>query len=185
MEINNQQIETMVSEFVTKSKDLGLKVTPQRTAIYKELAKTDQHPSTEMIYKNIKDYFPNISLTTVYRTLETFEKHGLISVVNQLYNAARYDANLTPHHHIVCVECKKRMGDALKTCPYCGGEAVPPFSPAEASTADAVSSDSSTSSVRFQPTWTPLSSRREPPRPSGLGTARGCRPSAKTITWCS
>jgi len=107
MEINNQQIETMVSDFVTKSKDLGLKVTPQRTAIYKELAKTDQHPSTEMIYKNIKDYFPNISLTTVYRTLETFEKHGLISVVNQLYNAARYDANLAPHHHIVCVECKK------------------------------------------------------------------------------
>ena len=107
MEINNQQIESMVSEFVTRSKDLGLKVTPQRTAIYKELAKTDQHPSTEMIYKNIKDYFPNISLTTVYRTLETFEKHGLISVVNQLYNAARYDANLTPHHHIVCVECKK------------------------------------------------------------------------------
>ena len=60
-----------------------------------------------MIYKNIKDYYPNISLTTVYRTLETFEKHGLISVVNQLYNAARYDANLEPHHHIVCVECKK------------------------------------------------------------------------------
>ena len=107
MEISNQQIEVMVSEFVSKSKDLGLKVTPQRTAIYKELAKTDQHPSTEMIYKNIKDYFPNISLTTVYRTLETFEKHGLISVVNQLYNAARYDANLTPHHHIVCVDCKK------------------------------------------------------------------------------
>lgn len=107
MELNNQQIENMVSEFVLKSKDLGLKVTPQRTVIYKELAKTDQHPSTEMIYKNIKDYFPNISLTTVYRTLETFEKHGLISVVNQLYSAARYDANLSPHHHIVCVECKK------------------------------------------------------------------------------
>ena len=107
MEISNQQIEVMVTDFVAKSKDLGLKVTPQRTAIYKELAKTDQHPSTEMIYNNIKDYFPNISLTTVYRTLETFEKHGLISVVNQLYNAARYDANLTPHHHIDCVECKK------------------------------------------------------------------------------
>ena len=107
MEISNQHIEEMITDFVVKSKDLGLKVTPQRTAIYKELAKTDQHPSTEMIYNNIKDYFPNISLTTVYRTLETFEKHGLISVVNQLYNAARYDANLTPHHHIVCVECKK------------------------------------------------------------------------------
>jgi len=107
MEISHQKIENRLSEFVAKSKELGLKVTPQRTAIYKELAQTDRHPSTEMIYKNIKDYFPNISLTTVYRTLETFEKHGLIAVVNLLYNAARYDANLSPHHHIVCIKCKK------------------------------------------------------------------------------
>ncbi|NIP29470.1 MAG: transcriptional repressor [Candidatus Dadabacteria bacterium] len=100
-------LEDRVSKFIEQSKELGLKVTPQRIAIYKELAKTEEHPSTEMIYNNIKNYYPNISLTTVYRTLETFEKTGLISVVNVLYNAARYDANLKPHHHIVCIKCKK------------------------------------------------------------------------------
>lgn len=105
--MDSNTIEIRVSDFIDKSKKLGLKVTPQRIAIYRELAKTDGHPSTEMIYKKIKDYYPNISLTTVYRTLETFESHGLISVVNVLYNAARYDANLDPHHHIVCVRCKK------------------------------------------------------------------------------
>lgn len=105
--MTNEMIQERVSEFIERSKDLGIKVTPQRIAIYRELASTDQHPSTETIYKKIKDYYPNISLTTVYRTLETFEKLGLISVVNVLYNAARYDANLTPHHHIVCTECKK------------------------------------------------------------------------------
>jgi len=105
--MNNEMIQERVSEFIERSKDLGIKVTPQRIAIYRELASTDQHPSTEIIYKKIKDYYPNISLTTVYRTLETFEKLGLISVVNVLYNAARYDANLSPHHHIVCTECKK------------------------------------------------------------------------------
>ena len=95
-------IQERVNEFIDRSKDLGIKVTPQRIAIYRELASTDQHPSTETIYKKIKDYYPNISLTTVYRTLETFEKLGLISVVNVLYNAARYDANLSRHHHTVC-----------------------------------------------------------------------------------
>ena len=105
--ISEDMINNRVHEFIYRSKDLGIKVTPQRIAIYKELASTDQHPSTETIYKKIKDYYPNISLTTVYRTLETFEKLGLISVVNVLYNAARYDANLTPHNHIVCTECKK------------------------------------------------------------------------------
>ena len=100
-------IEEKVNDLISRSKGLGIKVTPQRIAIYKELASTDEHPSTETIYKKIKAYYPNISLTTVYRTLETFEKLGLISVVNILYNAARYDANLEPHHHIVCTECKK------------------------------------------------------------------------------
>ena len=105
--MTNEMIQERVAEFIERSKDLGIKVTPQRIAIYRELASTDQHPSTETIYKKIKDYYPNISLTTVYRTLETFEKLGLIAVVNVLYNAARYDANLTPHHHIVCTDCKK------------------------------------------------------------------------------
>lgn len=105
--MGSMMIQERVNEFIDRSKGLGIKVTPQRIAIYKELASTDQHPSTETIYKKIKDYYPNISLTTVYRTLETFEKLGLISVVNVLYNAARYDANLDPHHHIVCTGCKK------------------------------------------------------------------------------
>ena len=107
IENNTGFIEKRVNEFISRSKELGIKVTPQRIAIYKELASTDQHPSTETIYNKIRDYYPNISLTTVYRTLETFEKLGLISVVNVLYNAARYDANLDPHHHIVCTKCKK------------------------------------------------------------------------------
>lgn len=107
MRVDNAILEKRVNDFIKRSKELGIKITPQRVAIYRELANTDEHPSAEAIYKKIKNYYPNISLTTIYRTLETFEKLGLISVVNILYNAARYDANLEPHHHMVCVECKK------------------------------------------------------------------------------
>ena len=84
MKNSELRTENKISQFIKRSKELGLKVTPQRIAIYRELAGRMQHPSTEMIYKNIKDYYPNISLTTVYRTLETFERMGLISVVNTL-----------------------------------------------------------------------------------------------------
>ena len=100
-------VENSINGFISRCKDLSIKVTPQRVAIYRELANTDQHPSAESIYQKIRNYYPNISLTTIYRTLETFEKLGLISVVNILYNAARYDANLEPHHHLVCIACKK------------------------------------------------------------------------------
>ncbi len=107
MKPENAIVEKLISSFIGQCKVLGLKVTPQRAAIYRELANTDQHPSAESICQKIRNYYPNISLTTIYRTLETFEKFGLVSVVNILYNAARYDANLEPHHHLVCVVCKK------------------------------------------------------------------------------
>ena len=107
MELGKNLVGEKVNSFINDCKKLGIKVTPQRIAIYKELTNTTDHPSTEEIFKKIRTYYPNISLTTIYRTLETFEKLGLISVVNILYNAARYDANLEPHHHLVCVVCKK------------------------------------------------------------------------------
>lgn len=96
-----------IDGFIKRCKDLGVKVTPQRVAIYRELLSTGEHPSAEMIYKKIRDYYSNISLTTIYRTLETFEKLGIISVANVLHDAARYDANLDYHHHVVCIVCKK------------------------------------------------------------------------------
>jgi Fur family transcriptional regulator, peroxide stress response regulator len=96
-----------IDGFIMRCRGLGVKVTPQRVAIYRELLSTGEHPSAEIIYKKIKNYYSNISLTTIYRTLETFEKLGIISVANVLHDAARYDANLDHHHHLVCIVCKK------------------------------------------------------------------------------
>lgn len=100
-------MEERVGWFIKRSKELGMKITPQRVAIFRALTGTNDHPSAEIIHNTIIRDYPNISLTTVYRTLETFEKSGIVSVVNPLYNAARYDANTKPHDHLVCVVCKK------------------------------------------------------------------------------
>ncbi|HEX3033564.1 MAG TPA: Fur family transcriptional regulator [Thermodesulfobacteriota bacterium] len=107
MKTDDLYIEELTDNFIKRCKEIGIKVTPQRVAIYKELACSDQHPSAEMIYQRIKKYYPNVSLTTIYRTLETFEDLGIVFVVNVLYDAARYDANLEPHHHVVCIKCRK------------------------------------------------------------------------------
>jgi len=96
-----------IDGFIKKCRKVGLKVTPQRTAIYRELAATNEHPTAESIYNRVRAYYPSVSLATIYRTLETFKGLGLISVANVLHEAARYDANLDHHHHLVCVVCKK------------------------------------------------------------------------------
>lgn len=102
-------LNLLVSEFVQKCKNHSLSVTPQRLAIYKALLNDKTHPNPECVYKAIKSDFPTISLATVYKTLETFEKHQIINVVTPLHETVRYDAEMDRHHHVVCVKCKKVM----------------------------------------------------------------------------
>ncbi len=101
------ETQSQIDEFIQKCKTSALSVTPQRLAIYKALIKDKSHPNPESVYNTIKPDFPTISLATVYKTLETFEKHHIISVVTPLHETVRYDAEMKHHHHIVCVRCKK------------------------------------------------------------------------------
>jgi Fur family peroxide stress response transcriptional regulator len=88
-------------------KDSGLRMTHQRLEIYRELARAKDHPSAEAIYKRVQDRLPTISLDTVYRTLATFEDSGLITRVQVSDDHGRFDGDRSPHHHMVCIRCKK------------------------------------------------------------------------------
>ncbi len=96
-----------LDEFIKKCRDSNLSVTPQRLAIFKQIVDDHTHPSPEAVYKKVKEEFPTISFATVYKTLETFEKIGVVSVVTPIHNTVRYDSVTEPHHHVVCVKCKK------------------------------------------------------------------------------
>ncbi len=85
----------------------GLKLTPQRTEIYKELVKAEDHPSIEAILKRIKAAFPNISFDTVYRTVISLSDIGLINIVEGYGGSKRFDPNTRTHHHFRCARCHK------------------------------------------------------------------------------
>ena len=87
-------------------KERGLKSTPQRTAIYKALAETTSHPTAEALYKNVARIHPMISPNTVYYTLAVLRDAGLVQEVNYWHDCARFDANVTPHHHLICLGCR-------------------------------------------------------------------------------
>lgn len=93
-------------DFIAILRDHGLQVTYQRLAIYQALYRTAEHPSAEDIYQQVRKRFPMISLGTVYKTLERFYEVGLIQKVSPVTEVARYDANISPHHHLVCVKCQ-------------------------------------------------------------------------------
>lgn len=107
MDITPPAIEERLAGFRHRCGELGLALTPQRLAIYQILAGDDSHPGAEDIYRRIKPNLPSLSLGTVYRTLELFEAHGLVSRVHAFSDQARFDANLHAHHHLVCVRCRR------------------------------------------------------------------------------
>jgi Fur family peroxide stress response transcriptional regulator len=104
-ENNTLQEKLKQFEFTCRSKHI--KITHQRREIFLLLASSNNHPSAEEIYKRIKIALPMISLDTVYRTLTTFEKAGIISRVQALDDRVRFDANLKLHHHLICSGCRR------------------------------------------------------------------------------
>ena len=78
----------------------GLKTTVQRAAILDYMEKTTEHPSAEMVYKEINKKYPSITLSTIYNTLETFVEKKIITKVFSLDGKARYDARMEKHHHL-------------------------------------------------------------------------------------
>ncbi len=90
-----------------KCRERGLKITPQRLAIYEEVRCSKEHPSIDMVYQNIKMKFPRISFDTVYRTFITFCDIGLVKPVEGYGYTKRFDPNMSQHHHFHCVKCQK------------------------------------------------------------------------------
>ena len=107
MNVESDRIEERLLSFESICREHGLSITPQRVAIYKELLSSLEHPSAIMIYKKVSEYYPNISLDTVNRTLLTFHKIGLAKAVGGSGDPKRFDPNLEPHHHFRCVSCGK------------------------------------------------------------------------------
>ena len=85
----------------------GFRITQQRKAILKVLASTDAHPSARQVFKEARKEYPGISLATVYNTLDTLVKRGLIKVMDYQYMDNRHETNLDPHINLICTECGK------------------------------------------------------------------------------
>jgi Fur family peroxide stress response transcriptional regulator len=93
--------------FQNKCRVHRLKITPQRAAIYEEVAKSKAHPSAEQVYRIIRRRFPNISFDTVHRTLLTFSEIGVVDIVEDYGRRRRFDPDVEQHHHLHCIKCGK------------------------------------------------------------------------------
>lgn len=107
MEPSKEEIRARMDLFTQAMRDSGIRLTHQRIEIFREVAKTGEHPDAETVFKAVRKRVPTISLDTVYRTLWMLNDMGLVTTLSHQRGRARFDANTSPHHHFVCTECGK------------------------------------------------------------------------------
>lgn len=83
----------------------GGRTTRQRRAIHGALAARHDHPTAEDLHASLKRRLPDLSLATVYRTLDVLVRAGLASRLAQAPGPARYDARVDEHDHTRCLGC--------------------------------------------------------------------------------
>jgi Fur family transcriptional regulator, ferric uptake regulator len=81
------------------------RMTKQRRIIVEELKKVTSHPTADHLHQMVRKRLPKISLSTVYRNLETLSAEGVILKMDVAGTQKRFDGTVESHYHIRCSRC--------------------------------------------------------------------------------
>ncbi len=89
----------------------GLRLTHQRRLLAELLESAEEHLDAEEVYRRARRRDPEIHRATIYRTLNTLKKQGLIDELDLMHvNGERHYYEIRPrtlHIHLVCMHCVK------------------------------------------------------------------------------
>ncbi|MEP6913417.1 MAG: transcriptional repressor [bacterium] len=95
--------------FLKHIQQQGLKRTSQRELILDVFLRTEEHLSSEDLYRLVRELDPNIGQTTVYRTLKLLSDAGLAREVRFGDGRTHYEHQYKHQHHdhMICSRCGK------------------------------------------------------------------------------
>ena len=105
MGVKRVDVTGKVEKMLAGVRAAGLKLTPQRMAIVREIASDPTHPTAQELFERLRPALPTMSFATVYNTLDALAAAGLCASLSLSPGPARFDPNMTPHHHAVCDRC--------------------------------------------------------------------------------
>lgn len=95
----------------------GLKVTPQREAVFRVLHRSTEHPTAEAVHAAVVADMPSVSLRTVYQVLNDLTAMGELAALDLGTGSTRFDPTDGEHHHLVCTACGAVRDVFLDTVP--------------------------------------------------------------------
>lgn len=102
---SKEEVQARMDRFTQAIRDSGTRLTHQRMEIFREVARTGDHPDVDTVFRQVRKRMPTVSLDTVYRTLWMLNDMGLVTTLGPQRGRVRFDANASPHHHFVCTKC--------------------------------------------------------------------------------
>jgi Fe2+ or Zn2+ uptake regulation protein len=97
-------MDAMSDELSTALRERGMRVTPQRVVLHRALGELGRHVTADELLDAVADRLPNVSLPTIYATLDLLEELGMVRRV-QRAGTTLFDPRTDSHHHLVCTGC--------------------------------------------------------------------------------
>lgn len=90
-------------------RQVGYRLTPQRMMILAAVRDSPGHLAADEIHARVREKYPYVDISTVYRTLELLKELCLITETDMGRGRLVYEFRGTepPHHHMVCQECNR------------------------------------------------------------------------------
>jgi Fur family peroxide stress response transcriptional regulator len=126
--LDTAEKQERLDRFEKACRERGMPITVQRRSIYQAALELGTHPTADEVHAALAPHLPQISRTTVYRTLETLHQIGVITKVSHPGGVIRYDLRTNPHHHLLCLHCQRIIDfsdaqlDALRVSPPAGSD---------------------------------------------------------------
>ena len=92
-------------EYAPQLRSLGFRVTSQRMAILHVLRHASSHLSPKEVHLQARRAVPGLTVTTVYRTLESLGRAGLVWRAGRASGHLTYELAEGQHHHLICRNC--------------------------------------------------------------------------------
>ena len=94
-------------KLIAHLREKGYKLTQQRLEIIRILSQDTSHPGAVDILRKVREKSPQISMSTVYYTLDMLKKEGLLRELEFYDRDNRYDITVTDHINLICKRCRK------------------------------------------------------------------------------
>ena len=89
-----------------RARERGFRMTLQRQIILDAIDSMRGHITAEAVHAEVRARYPQVNLSTVYRTLEFLEELDLVRHTHFDDGVARWHgAGEAPHQHLVCRRC--------------------------------------------------------------------------------